>query len=409
MIEVLTLGNFDIRRANKSLIEKDKGSYKRMELLKFLVTHRERDLTPEYISDNLWHSSESTDPRNALRTQVFRLRKMLKDAGLTRTRKDDGVGYINVTFQNGFYNLDIGGNYSIDTTHFEENIEAADEARDKDIDQAIDKYVKAIDLYRGEYMADSIGSEWVFMIRNRYQRLYVKSLIRLFGLLKKQGRHGDIIEHFEQAVCYEPFEEALHVFFLEALLDLGEFNNALSHYNYITGRMYRELSVNPSPVLKSLYSRIAAGGTNIQQADLSALSKSFADADDGKGALCCDIEYFRTIYNLEERRSLRARSNEYIGLVTIDTTMGGKVSKKELNGAAENLKLVLKESLRKGDVFTKWNDYQMIVLLTDVQQDALTLIGKRIKEKFSNIGKVNAFTVDISFKPITAEKEPFFA
>jgi DNA-binding SARP family transcriptional activator len=407
-VEVLTLGDFDIVKSGRSLMMDGSRANKRLELLKYFITYRDKKLTPEYIAEDLWSDSDIADPKNALRTQVFRLRKMLDEMGLKSDGEGGGENHLGISFQNGFYVLNIGKNCLIDAALFEDNIKAADRARNKDPDQAIEKYKEAIRLYRGQYLADISDREWVFTIRNRYHRLYVHSLISLFELLKTKGRSREIVEYFEHAVSYEPFEEALHVFFLEALLELGEYKHALSHYNYITGRMYREMSVTPSPVLKGMYRRIVAGGRDIHSTDISVLARNFSFDDDMEGALFCDIEYFRTIYNLEERRSIRARSKECLGLVTINNE-NRKVSKDELNEAAETLKVVLRESRRRGDVFTQWNGHQMIVMLTDVQRDALDLISRRIRKRFNDKIGEEGFSVDISFKPIAADKKPFFA
>lgn len=406
-VEVLTLGDFDIVESGKSLMKGSSRANKRLELLKYFITYRGKKLTPEYIAENLWNASDISDPKNALRTQVFRLRKTLDSMGL-KGEKGDGESYLDIAFQNGFYILNIGENCSVDVALFEDNIRAADEARENYPDEAVMKYREAISLYRGQYLADISDSEWVFTIRNRYHRLYVQSLIRLLELLRVKGRNREIVEHFEQAMSYEPFEEALHIFFLEALLELKEYKHALSHYNYITGRMYRELSVKPSPVLKGIYSRIVAGDKNIHSTDISTLTRDFSLDDDMEGALFCDIEYFRTIYNLEERRSIRARSKECLGLVTINKE-NQRVSQNKLNDATETLKAVLRVSLRRGDVFTQWNQHQMIVLLTDVQRDALDLINRRIRKRFNDKMGEEGFMVNISFKPIASDKKPFFA
>lgn len=406
-VEVFTLGDFDIRKSGASLMGQSGRATKKLELLKFFITYRDKKLPPEYIIENLWNDSTSSSPKNALRAQVFRLRKMLDSMGLTDNADGNGA-YLDLTFQNGFYILNIGRNCILDIALFEQNVMAADTQRSNNPDQAINKYKEAIGLYRGEYMADIPDSEWVFTIRNRYHRFYVQSLLRLFELLKSRGRFKEIIEHFEQAVCYEPFEEALHLFYMEAMLELNEYKNALSHYNYITGRMYRELSVKPSPALKGIYSKIVAGDKNGQRADISALSKSFSQDDETEGALLCDIEYFKTIYNLEERRSIRSKNKEYLGLITIASDSTG-ASKGGLRMAAKALKSVLKDSLRRGDVFTQWNGHQMIIMLTDVQRDALDLIGRRIKKRFNDAVGHDEFWIDISFKPITYDKKVFFA
>jgi len=406
-VVVLTLGDFDIKKSGKSLMANNNRSYKKLELLKFFITYKDKKLLPEYIAENLWNDSDIADPKNALRAQVFRLRKALDSMGLNGN-KGESQSYLDIAFQNGFYILNTGENCLVDAMQFEDSVKTADENRNKDPGEAIKKYKEAIRLYKGQYLADITDKEWVFTIRNRYHRLYVQSLIRLLELLRVKGRNREIVEHFEQAMSYEPFEEALHIFFLEALLELKEYKHALSHYNYITGRMYRELSVKPSPVLKGIYSRIVAGDKNIHSTDISTLTRDFSLDDDMEGALFCDIEYFRTIYNLEERRSIRAQNKECLGLATINNE-NRKVSQDKDNEAAETLKVVLRESLRRGDVFTQWNGHQMIVLLTDVHTNALDLISRRIRKRFNDKMGQEGFSVDISFKPISYDKKPFFA
>lgn len=62
----------------------------------------------------------------------------------------------------------------------------------------------------------------------------------------------EIVKIYETAVTNEPYEEGLHISFLEALVKLKQIKNApLSHYNYITGRMYREFSIEPTPASQS--------------------------------------------------------------------------------------------------------------------------------------------------------------
>ena len=157
-VEVLTLGDFDIKKAGKSLMENNNRSYKKLELLKFLITHRDKKLLPEYIADNLWSDSDIADPMSALRTQVFRLRKTLDCMGLKGKEvkgNGKGEGYLDIVFQNGFYVLTIGENCRLDVEQFEKNIRAADALRLKNPEEAIDKYTGAIVLYRGEYLRTS--------------------------------------------------------------------------------------------------------------------------------------------------------------------------------------------------------------------------------------------------------------
>ena len=289
---------------------------------------------------------------------------------------------------------------------FEKKVKEADALRDVDSKQAIQKYREAIDLYRGKYLAENPYSEWSYTIRNRYHRLYIQTVLNLMGLLKSKKLYLDIVEIYEKAVITAPFEESIHIYYLEALIELKQFKNALSHYNYFTGKIYREFAVSPSPALQKIYRMITSEQEGRRVADVLFLGQDLSEYDNMEGALYCESDYFRTIYNLERRKSLRSGNTDFLGLISIIKNQPD-ISKFESEQAIDNLIDVLLNSLRKGDVFCKWNQYQMLVLLTDVIEANLQLIEKRIQKRFRDLEPPTKFKMKIDFQPVTAI-DPFF-
>lgn len=190
-----------------------------------------------------------------------------------------------LSFENGFYIFNSGQNCIIDMDIFEDKIRYADSIKDSDSKKAIKTYTETLGLYRGQYLTENPYSEWVYPIRNRYHRLYVQAVLSLMGLLKAQKRYAEIVEMYEKTVSNEPYEEGIHIFFLEALIELKQFKNALSHYNYITGRMHREFSIEPTPVLKNIYRRITADQDGNRITDLLFLGRNLSE-DDKMEVLC---------------------------------------------------------------------------------------------------------------------------
>ena len=120
-----------------------------------------------------------------------------------------------------------------------------------------------------------------------------------------------------------------------------------------------------------------------------------------EGALYCELDYFRTIYNLERRKSLRLEYTEFLGLVSVITNEAN-ISKQDREKAMESLELLLINSLRKGDVFCRWNPSQILLLLTNVTENNMQLIEKRIQKRFNNAVNPKEFTIKIDFQPVTA-------
>lgn len=74
---ISTLGEFDIRADGQSILKDSSRMYKIYRLFEYFLTFRNKKLLPETIIDNLLSDSESDDPKNMLRTQIFRLRKII--------------------------------------------------------------------------------------------------------------------------------------------------------------------------------------------------------------------------------------------------------------------------------------------------------------------------------------------
>ena len=98
-------------------------------MLKYFIANKDRRLSPEVIIEIQWGDSNSEDPKNVLRTQIFRLRKYLQEMGLiNRSDKED---YFNLAFENGYYIFRMSAECEIDALVFEDCIKTADNLKTK--------------------------------------------------------------------------------------------------------------------------------------------------------------------------------------------------------------------------------------------------------------------------------------
>lgn len=402
-IQVVTFGDFDIKINDKSVLRKSSRASKNLELLKYFITYRNKKLVPETIVEALWKGNEIFDPKNVLRTQVFRLKRNMEKMGLMSDNAVQSEFYL--SFENGFYIFETGANCIIDMDIFEEKIKFADSVKDTDIGQAIQKYSEALELYKGQYLAENPYSEWVYPIRIRYHRLYVHAVLNLMELLMAEKRYSEIVQIYEKASLLEPYEEGIHIYFLEALIELEQFKSALSHYNYITSKMYQEFYIEPTPALRNIYKRITADHSENRIADLLSLGRDLAEDDKMEGALYCELNYFKSIFNFERRQSLRTDSNKFLGLISIIANRAN-ISKQDREQAVKSLEQLLFNCLRKGDVFCRWNPSQILLLLTNLSESNLSLIQNRIQSKFKKTIAADKFAIKIDFQHITAS-DPF--
>lgn len=147
-----TLGEFDIKSNGQSILQQSSRTYKLFRLFEYFLTFRSKKILPETIIDNLLSDSDSDDPKNTLRTQIFRLRKVIKSL---LPEGEDESKYFSINFTNGYYCLEIGENTSIDVDEFENLIKQADVELEYNSEAAVELYHKALKLYKGVYLSDN--------------------------------------------------------------------------------------------------------------------------------------------------------------------------------------------------------------------------------------------------------------
>lgn len=372
-IEIFTFGRFIVKRGEIALSENANRSYKLWELFKYLVTNRGKSILPEVIFENLWPDKDYQDSKRALRTLVYRLRLLLdKDSSCDNC----------IAFSHGGYMWKPNSETWLDLDEIESLYKKAQEVRDTDPDQAIRLYREAINLYKGDYLPESSYHEWVIPTRNHFHRLYLKTVNELLDLYKAKSMYSEIVDVCENVFVVEPYEEDFHLYYMEALVKEKKTKQARSHYEYITAAFYRELGVKPSIEMREIYRLMHSNGDNVEY-DLASIQESLGEKKEDQKAFICDPDVFRIIYKLERRRLERSGQSVFLALLTIGNSDYGLPPQTVLKIATEKLLHVLKETLRKGDTITQWNEAQMLLMLPGLTLEQGDKVLNRIHNKFN--------------------------
>jgi DNA-binding SARP family transcriptional activator len=390
-LNINTLGEFDIKINNQSILKESSRTYRLYKLFEYFLTFRNKKLLPEAIIDNILSDSESDDPKNVLRTQIFRLRKTIK--GFLPSDMDESK-YMTINFINGYYFLEIGENTIIDVDEFENLIRQADLEREYNIEASANLYQKALKLYKGLYLSDNSYEVWLVPARNYYQRLYLKTLYKLIDILKENNENEKIITLCEESFLIEPYEENIHINLMEAMLAQGQQKNALNHYEYSLNLIKKELDTKPSNNFTEMLDKIQNYSARDVHADIDSLERDLEDRN-LLGAMQCNIESFKFLFNLQKRKSFRNDENDYLCIININWNQDRN---------SRELSELLRNSLRKGDVFTFWNKSQILVMLHNVRDEGIKKIENRIYNNLRNYTKLNSNDINMIFQPLVSEK-----
>jgi two-component SAPR family response regulator len=371
---ITTLGNFQVICNGNDLTDALSKSLKVWELFKYLLTFRDDLILPEKIIQSLWPEADYVDPKRTLRALIFRLRKALE---LEECSESDSL----IVSSRGCYKFETRECCTIDVVLFENLFRSACEAARYDTEKAIDLFGQAVEMYKGDYLSETYGHDWLIPARNYYRRIFLQSVYEACEMLKEQKRYQEITGFCEAAFKHELYEEELHLFYIEALAGTGKLKQARSHYEYVKDLFERELGVQPSSVLTKVY-RMLFGEISRTGLDMNYIKDNLKEETIPNGPLLCDRDFFKALQQLESRRAERYGPRNFLGLLTLtlpDHTLPGQG---KLEEGMKQLRHLLLSDLRKGDVITEWGEAQFLLSLpaiSDKQAEiALTRIQKKI-------------------------------
>src|SRR6056297_830071 len=396
-MNIKTLGVFDISINGKSLIKKGTRTYKINKLLQYFIAFRNRKILPETIIENLFPEDEYSDPKNTLSTQIYRLRKSIKSL---IPEGEDESKYLNINSVNGNYVLEVGENVDIDVDQFEKLIKQGDEKLSVNREESLEIYNKSLGIYDGIFLAENGYEVWLTPVRNYYNRLYIKVIFQTIEILKEKESYDIITRTCEKALDFEPYDEDIHICFMESMLKQGYFTSVLNHYEYVINLLNKEMGINSSPKLDKFYKKIKSTISEERKMTIIDFWNKI-ELEDAKAAMQCDFSDFKVIVDNQRRKSERNSEDDYISIITLESAGDDIPVSKTWT---KEMTYILKNSLRKGDVFTFWNDKQILILLHEVKQQALMIIEKRFRNKIQQKPKIAKLKINIDFKPLFEEK-----
>jgi len=211
------------------------GGPKQRALLALLLLTPNRPVSVDRLVDAMWSGEPPTTAANALQYHVSRLRKTLGDGAAIVTREP---GYL----------IQVGPD-QLDLLRFEQLVI---EAEGTDADRAGRLLGDALDLWRGEPLADLADD---VLSQAELQRLAAARLAVLERRIDADltlGRHAQLVPELEALVRTHPLHEGFVGALMRALYGAGRQADALEVYRTTREGFDAELGIEPSPFLREL-------------------------------------------------------------------------------------------------------------------------------------------------------------
>lgn len=371
-IYVNMLGGFSIRIEHHQINDQSNHSKKPWILLEYLITFRNREISPNELIELIWSNDKSTNPSGALKTLLFRSRKLLLPLNYPTHEL--------IIQSRGSYAWTKNFKTVVDIDIFESLCDQAFKSKDSPKEK-LDLCLSAIDIYKGDFLPQSEWESWVVPISTYYHSLYQKLVHDTIDLLKETESYQKIIDVCQKATQVEAFDETLHYNLIYSLYKTGNQHGAMEHYNHTVDMFYNEFAITPSDDLKELYKTIRDTKHGITT-DLSTIQEILQEESCTKGAFYCEYSVFKDIYQLESRAIIRTGDSIYLCLLTLTDLNGQLLKPSILTKAMDEMNETIRSSLRRGDVFTRYSISQYMILLPTATYENGEIVLRRITQTF---------------------------
>jgi LuxR family maltose regulon positive regulatory protein len=234
-IKVYTLGRFELLRNGQPLAFTRKAPKKSLALLQAIVAFGGREVPEGRLIEALWPNEDGDAGHRALGTALYRLRKLLGDAGAIR--------------QHGTKLTLDPQRCWVDAIAFERSLEAAQ----ADAGDGTAAGQRALALYRGPFLALEDSAAWALPAQERLRARFIQAVSTTTARLEAQGRFDAAIDCYLRGLDADHLVEPFYQGLMRAYGALQRHAEVASVYRRLERTLSVVLGVPPSSASEKLY------------------------------------------------------------------------------------------------------------------------------------------------------------
>jgi len=392
MLNVKMLGGFSMEYRDRSVDDQSNRMKKVWLLLAYLIYSRNSSVTQDHYIDLLQGAGgdDSADPNGKLKAMFYRARTMLNQL-------DDEAGHGWIIRKNGTYAWNPEVEVNLDVEEFERFCAAAAAAGDDREKLAL--YRKALALYRGDLLPKLGAEPWVMPISAYYHQMYLTAAEHALALLEQEKLWPELAALCEQAIKVEPYCEELYQHRMRGLIASGDRAGAQRVYVDMSELLFATFGVMPSDESRALY-REASRDSGENTIPVGTVRDQLRETNVAKGAMFCEYDFFRLLYQVQARAIIRTGDAVHIGLFSVHGHGKKELARRSLDIAMDNLQELAIASLRQGDVVTRCSVSQIIIMLSQANYENSCAVCERILKAFGRQYPHSPADIHYSVQPL---------
>lgn len=374
VFEVRMLGGFHVFYKGTEIILGRKSTLKFIQMLQIVWLRGKKGIAKEQLAKALYGERDISNVNNSVNNLLYQLRRQLVKLGLP-----DGEYII---LSNHRYVEDPEFPVKLDVRDFEQEVALGDAQKDE-----IKKhkhYRAAFDIYQGELLPLSSTENWVISASIELKKSFEKIIVWLVDYYNRERNLNDLEMLYERAVELYPYDN-WQIGQIDLLVEKKEYKQAIALYDKTVHEYAEEFGVPPTPEMEACYQRITEklyhDSGDIDEVVWNMVQSSKREAEEN-GAYYCSYRSFVDICQMVSRSSERTNTSMNLTLCTM-VDYEGKIfqDKEKQEEYSDAVRSILRRSLRKSDVITRYSHSQFLLLLVGTQQEYCEIIYHRINQK----------------------------
>ena len=379
-LQAKMFGGLQIHVGDQYLVEKGGRVNKPIELLVYLLLNIGAQITNEQLMEALWGDDEVENPAGALKNAAYSLRRLLTKVGLDQE-------CIITRDRQYAWNPDVP--VDLDVDRFNKLYEAAMQNPDVSDEEMVRCCREALALYAGDFLPGLSDRYWLMTRASTLRQRYLNMVLHLSDrLLASDERSGaeEVMNLCSRALLLEPLSEDIYLRHFTALRKLDMKAAVLSYYPVVANMFLDEVGQPLPESVREIY-RWAAEGANLPMEDIRHIQKDLDEItrDDRpiRGAYFCPYEVFKHMYHMVVRNATRNSEDVILLLVTLVPL---EAPKQEMIRVMLSVKELIKNMLRKGDVFARYSRNQYVLMLSVKNTDDYKIVRDRLLTRYEKSG-----------------------
>ncbi len=208
------------------------------QLLRYLLTERNRFVQTDEIGENLWSNADFAIA-GSVRYYVHALRRKIEPQ---RGHREPSSFILS---RAGGYRLNLEL-VKVDADDFERRISAGLASARSNPDAAVEDLESGLALYEGDFLADVPYAEWAMAERDRLHNLACTGLRRLTDIHLGRDAPSNAVRALERLAAMTPYDEGVLRQLMELDIAAGRRSDAIRRYNVLRSRIRHMFGHDPS-------------------------------------------------------------------------------------------------------------------------------------------------------------------